>query len=113
QDATLALNKIRFKLQSTGEKLQYTTLARSQLARGSGNKPQITIVRSGARGVEHLAASEEFEVQPGDVVEVALRNDHDAGESGARDALGSRGLSALEGKSQPAEYAGQQAQTPP
>lgn len=73
QDATLALNGIRFKLQSTGEKLQYTAFAKSQLARGFGTKPAITIVRNGARGSENLAASEDSELQPGDVVEIALR----------------------------------------
>lgn len=73
QDATLALSKIRFKLQSTGEKLQYTTFAKSQLAHGFGAKPAITIVRNGASGSENLLANEDFELQPGDVVEVALR----------------------------------------
>lgn len=113
QDATLALNKIRFKLQSTREKLHYTTFARSQLVSGSGNKPAITIVRNGAKDVEQLVANEEFELQPGDVVEVALRNDHGAGESSSRDALTSRDLSTLQGKPEPREYARQQAQTPP
>ncbi len=73
QDATVALNGIRFKLQSTGEKLQYTAFAKSQLARGFGTKPAITIVRNGARGSENLLANEDFELQPGDVVEIALR----------------------------------------
>lgn len=74
EDATVALSRIRFKLQSTGEKLQYTSHAKSQLARGFGNKPAITIVRNGANGSENLNANEEFELQPGDVVEVALRD---------------------------------------
>jgi polysaccharide export outer membrane protein len=74
QDTTVALSRIRSKLQSTGEKLQYTALAKSQLVRGSGNKPTITIVRNGASGSESLIANEEFELQPGDVVEVALRD---------------------------------------
>ena len=72
QDATLTLSKIRFKLQSTGEKLQYTVLAKSQLSLGLGNKPTITIVRRGAKGMEKLSADEDTELQPGDVVEVAL-----------------------------------------
>jgi polysaccharide export outer membrane protein len=72
QEATVALSKIRIKLQSTGEKLRYTALAKSQLAGGLANKPAITIVRSGANGAETLSANEEFELQPGDVVEVAL-----------------------------------------
>ena len=73
QDTTVALSRIRSKLQSTGEKLQYTALAKSQLARGFGSKPTITIVRNGAKGSETLIASEDLELQPGDVVEVALR----------------------------------------
>jgi polysaccharide biosynthesis/export protein len=72
QDATVTLSKIRFKLQSTGEKLQYTVLAKSQMSQGLGKKPTITIVRSGAKGTENLSANEDFELQPGDVVEVAM-----------------------------------------
>lgn len=75
QEATVALSKIRIKLQSTGEKLQYTSLAKSRLARGFGNRPAITVVRNGAKGVENLVANEEFELQPGDVVEISLRDD--------------------------------------
>jgi len=75
QESTVALSKTRFKLQSTGEKLQYTSLAKSQLARGFGNKPAITVVRNGAKGVENLVANEDFELQPGDVVEISLRDD--------------------------------------
>jgi polysaccharide biosynthesis/export protein len=82
QDATVTFSRIRFKLQSTGEKLQYTGLAKSQLARGFGNKPAITIVRSGAKGSENLVANEDFELQPGDVVEVSLRDDPGANLSG-------------------------------
>jgi polysaccharide biosynthesis/export protein len=82
QDTTVALSKIRFKLQSTGEKLQYTALAKSQLARGFGNKPTITIVRIAAKGGENLIANEESELQPGDVVEVALRDTPSADLSG-------------------------------
>jgi polysaccharide export outer membrane protein len=76
QEAIVALSKIRFKLQSTGEKLQYTALAKSQLTRGFGNKPSITILRNGSKGIDHLLANEESELQPGDVVEVALRDDN-------------------------------------
>jgi polysaccharide export outer membrane protein len=76
QEAIVALSKIRFKLQSTGEKLQYIALAKSQLARGLGNKPSITILRNGTNGIDHLPANEESEVQPGDVVEVALQDEN-------------------------------------
>ncbi len=73
QDAGVRLNQIRAKLQAVGEKLQYTSLVRSQLIRGAGGKPQITIVRKGENGRERFIAEEDSELQPGDVVEVALR----------------------------------------
>jgi polysaccharide export outer membrane protein len=73
QDAGLRLNEIRAKLQGVGEKLQYTALVRSQLVRGGGNKPEITVIRKSERGREHLVADEEFELFPGDVVDVALQ----------------------------------------
>ncbi len=75
QDATVALSKIRSKLQSTGEKLQYTSLARSQLARNPDSKLAITIIRRGTSGTSKLIADQDFELQPGDVIEVALRKD--------------------------------------
>jgi polysaccharide biosynthesis/export protein len=75
EDATAALSTIRSKLQSVGEKLQYAGLAKSQLARGIGNKPSISIVRSGTKGTQTLVASEDDELQPGDVIEVALRDE--------------------------------------
>jgi polysaccharide export outer membrane protein len=72
QDAGVKLNQIRAKLQALGEKIQYTALVRSQLIRGAGGKPQITIVRKGGTGRERFSAEEDSELQPGDVVEVAL-----------------------------------------
>lgn len=73
QDTSVKLNQIREKLQSVGEKLQYTSMVRSQLARGSGNKPEIVIIRKGDKGQERIVASEDTELQPGDAVEVSLR----------------------------------------
>ena len=75
QDAEVRLNQIRAKLQGVGEKLQFTGLVRSQLVRGTGGKPEIAIVRKGENGRERLAAEEDSELQPGDVVEVALRTE--------------------------------------
>jgi polysaccharide export outer membrane protein len=73
QDAGVRLSQISARLQGVGEKLQYTALVRSQLVRGSGGKPQITIIREGESGRERLVAEEDFELEPGDVVEGALR----------------------------------------
>jgi len=73
QETSVKLNQIREKLQSVGEKLLYTTMVRSQLARGSGNKTDIVIIRKGDKGQERIVASEDAELEPGDAVEVTLR----------------------------------------
>jgi polysaccharide export outer membrane protein len=73
QDTSVRLNQIREKLQSVGEKLQYTAMVRSQLVRGAGSKPEIAIIRKGEKGQERIVASEDTELQPGDAVEVGLR----------------------------------------
>ncbi len=73
QDTSVKLNQIREKLQSVGEKLQYTAMVRSQLVRGAGNKAEIAIFRKGEKGQERIVASEDTELQPGDAVEVTLR----------------------------------------
>lgn len=73
QDTSLKLNQIRERLQSVGEKLQYTAMVRSQLAGGGGSKPGIAIIRKGEKGPERIAANEDTEVQPGDAIEVTLR----------------------------------------
>lgn len=72
QDASVRLNQIRERLQSVGEKLQYTAMVRSQLVRGAGSA-EIAIIRKGEKGQERIAASEDAELQPGDTVEVTLR----------------------------------------
>ncbi|MGY4478408.1 polysaccharide biosynthesis/export family protein [Bradyrhizobium sp. USDA 3364] len=73
QDTSVRLNQIREKLQSVGEKLQYTSMVRSQLARGSGSKPDIAIIRSSDKGPQRIVANEDTELQPGDTIEVSLR----------------------------------------
>jgi polysaccharide biosynthesis/export protein len=73
QDAEVRLAQIRARLQGVGEKVQYTALVRSQLIRGAGSKPQITIIRKEENGRQGFIAEEDVELQPGDVIEVALR----------------------------------------
>ena len=73
QDTSLRLNQIRERLQSVGEKLQYTAMVRSQLVRGASSKPDIAIIRKGEKGAERIIASEDTELQPGDAIEVTLR----------------------------------------
>jgi polysaccharide biosynthesis/export protein len=73
QDANMKLSEIQAKLQSTAEKLQYTSIVKSQLVRGGGNQPEIDVIRAGDKGGERIAANEETKLEPGDVVEIALK----------------------------------------
>jgi len=72
QDTSVKLNQIRERLQSVGEKIQYTAMVRSQLVRGAG-KVDIAIIRMGEKGQERVVANEDIELQPGDALEVTLR----------------------------------------
>jgi polysaccharide export outer membrane protein len=72
QDANVALNETRAKLQSVGEKLQYTAMVRSQLVQGAGDKAEIAIIRKSEKGQERIVANEDTELRPGDTVEVSL-----------------------------------------
>jgi polysaccharide export outer membrane protein len=73
QDTSVKLSQIREKLQSVGEKLQYTAMIRSQLVRGAGNHAEIAIIRKVEKGQERIIASEDTELQTGDAVEVRRR----------------------------------------
>jgi polysaccharide export outer membrane protein len=74
QERNVRLSEIRSKLRSIDDKLQYTGAAKSQLARGEAEKPQILVVRKGENGRERINTDEDFELEPGDVVEVALQH---------------------------------------
>ena len=78
QGVNVKLEEIRAKLQAVEDKIRYIGLLRSQLVAGNGG-PEIAIVRMGANGAQRLPAAEDAEVQPGDVVAVALRRDAGAG----------------------------------
>lgn len=68
RDARVVLNQIQVKLRVGGEKLSY-------LARDRDFRPELSIVRRGEKGRETIAANEDSELQPGDVVEVSLRSE--------------------------------------
>jgi polysaccharide biosynthesis/export protein len=76
EESTVRISEIRAKLHSIGEKLEYTGIVKSQLVRGKGPKPEITVIRKGDKGRNRLVANEDFELQPGDVVEIALYEPH-------------------------------------
>jgi polysaccharide export outer membrane protein len=75
QEAGVRSDQLNAKLRSVGEKLQFTGLVKSQLVRGTGGKPEILIVRKEEEGRTRFNAEEDSELQPGDVVEVALRTE--------------------------------------
>jgi polysaccharide export outer membrane protein len=78
QDARMRLGQVRARLQSTSEKLRYTA-ARSQLVQGNELKQELTVIRKGKSGRERIIVDDDSELQPGDVVEVALSLDDRAG----------------------------------
>lgn len=73
QDRNVRLSEIRARLQSIDEKMRYTGVLKSQLVNGSGDKPELTVMRKTKLGRERIDADEDYELQPGDVLEVALR----------------------------------------
>lgn len=72
EDATVRLGEIRTKLQSVGEKLQYSATAKAQFTDGDRKRPVITVHRKDGEAWQRLAVNEAFELQPGDVVEIAV-----------------------------------------
>lgn len=73
QDATVKLSELSAQLQAVEEKLRYTGVLTSQLVRGKGAKPDITVIRRTDNGYKRLTADEDFQLDPGDVVEIALQ----------------------------------------
>jgi polysaccharide biosynthesis/export protein len=78
QDARTRLGQIQAKLQSVGEKLLYTA-ARSQVMRGNEFKQDLVVIRMDNGTLARITVDQDTELQPGDVVEVALRLDDMAG----------------------------------
>jgi polysaccharide export outer membrane protein len=72
QETELKIAKVRSLLQATGDKLAYTSMVKSQLVRGKGSKPDLLIHRIGGTTIGADTVSEDSELQPGDVLEVAL-----------------------------------------
>jgi polysaccharide biosynthesis/export protein len=73
QTAEVRLATIRSRLQALGDKLIYTGLVRSQLVRGTGAEPSIVIYRQHGADRSTINADQSAELQPGDVVDVALQ----------------------------------------
>jgi polysaccharide biosynthesis/export protein len=74
QDAAVKLAGEHAKLQSAEEKLQLAGLPLPR-ALDAASKPDISVFRSSANGTTRLMLDTDSELQPGDVVEVALRGE--------------------------------------
>jgi polysaccharide export outer membrane protein len=74
QQTTVHLAELRAKLEAVEVKLQFTNAPGQPFGRVTANKPEFTIVRKGANGRARTIAGEEFELQPGDVVEIMLNH---------------------------------------
>lgn len=72
QDATVKLTGERAKLRSAEEKLQLAGLRPPRSSDGA-SKADFTVFRSSVNGKQRLTADADTELQPGDVIEVALR----------------------------------------
>jgi polysaccharide export outer membrane protein len=75
EEARMRLATIQAKIQSVGEKVVYAGVVRSQLVRGTGDKPNITVYRTSPGREASFAAREDTELLPGDVVEVSVRSE--------------------------------------
>ena len=75
QDASVKLAGERAKLQGIEEKLRLAGLRPPRSSDGDAGKAEITVFRSGSNGKERHTANADTELQPGDVIEIALRSD--------------------------------------
>lgn len=79
QDANTRGAQTRTRLTVVGEKLLYTGVVRSQLVRGTGGRPQLTLHRRGGRDGSTLTSSvdEDTLLTPGDTIDVALKLEYE------------------------------------
>ena len=75
QDARVQLATTRARLQSVSEKLRYTGMVKSQLVRGGESRPTIRIVRSADGRQVEIPGALGTELEPDDLVDVALQVD--------------------------------------
>ncbi len=76
EDAKVNLEKLSSQIQGVKEKLAYTGILRSQLAHGESGRPKLVIFRTAGGHRERIDAEEYTELQPGDLVEVAIRTEY-------------------------------------
>jgi polysaccharide export outer membrane protein len=75
QNAKLEFAASESKLSAVTEKMFLVGGIRSQIGRGGTGSPDLVVFRTSATSGERIAATEETELQPRDVIEVSLRID--------------------------------------
>ncbi len=73
ETATVRLSEIRGRMQNANEKL-HIAVSPTQLASAEAPTPVITVFRNVKDSWQEREVDESFELQPGDVVEVAFKN---------------------------------------
>ncbi len=79
QNSSVKLAETRSRLQAVGEKLIYAGMVRSQMVRGSGDRPLLSVFRNDGSHSVNQSADEDTELTPGDVVEVSVRSEEHQG----------------------------------
>lgn len=74
QEGTVELEKVRVQIRATSEKLLYTGAVKAQLQQ-SGQGLELTIHRKQAQQRVKMHASEDDDMQPGDVLDIVIRPD--------------------------------------
>ena len=73
RDSNVHMTDLRIKMRSLGQKLQPVS-GSAALPAGTGDlRPQVTVIRKSGPQWDKITASEDFDLQPGDVIEIALR----------------------------------------
>lgn len=74
KDSNVRLADLRVRMQALSQKLQPVTGGTGVLPLGTAElQPEVTVVRKAGERWDRIAASVDYDVQPGDVIEVALR----------------------------------------
>jgi polysaccharide export outer membrane protein len=73
KDSYVHLADLQVKMQALGQKLQPVGGSAALPVGTSDLRPQVIVVRKAGQQWERIAASEDFDVEPGDVIEIALR----------------------------------------
>jgi polysaccharide export outer membrane protein len=74
-EAETKVETIRSKLQAVSEKIVYTGIIRSQMARGGADGASIHIVRGSDTDATTVSADSNTLLSPGDTIEVALHTE--------------------------------------